>query len=165
MNIAEFNRLDDRELRATLERCCGASRWLVGMMALKPFESFESVQQQAEKVWQSLDETDWLEAFRHHPKIGDVNALRKKFASTAKWAAGEQGGASQSSDEILEELRQVNNEYEKKYDFIFIVCATGKSGAQMLEILKVRMKNDRPTELKNAAAEQLKITKLRLEKL
>ena len=108
---------------------------------------------------------DWLEAFAAHPRIGDLDALRKKFASTANWCAGEQAGVAAADEAVLTALADGNRAYEARFGYIFIVCATGKSAAEMLAILTARLANDPEVELKVATAEQAKITRLRLEKL
>ena len=94
-----------------------------------------------------------------------MNSLRKKYASTKALAAGEQSAVSQASEETLQALAQGNLDYEKKFGFIFIVCATGKSALEMLELLQARLPNTREQELLNAAREQHAITVLRLQKL
>jgi 2-oxo-4-hydroxy-4-carboxy-5-ureidoimidazoline decarboxylase len=155
-----------RELaRLDLERCCGSARWVERMLANRPFHTMEDLLTTAEREWAQLQEADWLEAFSHHPKIGDVDALRKKFASTAIWAAGEQSSVQQADEQTLQQLAAGNTAYERKFGFIFIICATGKSAGQMLDALQQRLPNDRSTELKIAAGEQAKITALRLKKL
>jgi 2-oxo-4-hydroxy-4-carboxy-5-ureidoimidazoline decarboxylase len=135
------------------------------MVRSRPFASRDALFEAADRVWQALAEPDWLEAFSHHPKIGDVKALAEKFKSTSNWAKGEQGGTSGAAPAILEGLAAGNRAYEGKFGFIFIVCATGKSAEEMLELLNGRLPNDRATELAIAAGEQAKITRLRLEKL
>jgi 2-oxo-4-hydroxy-4-carboxy-5-ureidoimidazoline decarboxylase len=155
------------EARAALARCCGARRWVDGMVALRPFRSDAGLFATAEAVWSEMGRDDILDAFSHHPRIGaDVEKLREKFASTASWSEGEQSGVSGASDETLLALRDANVRYEEKFGFLFIVCATGKSAEEMLAILRGRLANDDPErELRVAAAEQAKITRIRLEKL
>ena len=108
---------------------------------------------------------DWREAFAHHPKIGDVESLRRKFASTSVWTAGEQSGVVGAEEAVLTALAEGNAAYEARFGYIFIVCATGKSAGEMLEILQTRLLSGPRTELRVAAEEQKKITRLRLEKL
>jgi 2-oxo-4-hydroxy-4-carboxy-5-ureidoimidazoline decarboxylase len=165
MTLDEFNALDDGRAAEELTRCCGASRWTDFMLKGRPFKSRDAVLRAAEANWSVMGARDWLEAFEHHPRIGDKDALREKFAKTAAWAAGEQAGAAAADDATLEALAAGNAEYEDKFGFIFIVCATGKSAREMLDLLNARLPNLREAELKLAAAEQAKITKLRLEKL
>jgi allantoicase len=143
-------RADDSELRA----CCGSTEWVRRMIAARPMSNaFET----AEEIWSSLGEKDWLEAFATHPRIGE----RK----TSGWASQEQSGAASAASETRAALRDTNREYEEKFGFIYIVCATGKSAEEMLTIARERLANEREQELRIAAGEQLKITKLRMRKL
>ena len=135
------------------------------MDSLFPFPDEESLFIESEKIWFACNENDWKEAFTHHPKIGDIDSLKKKFGSTAQWASGEQSGVNVAAHDILEALAAGNEMYEKKFGYIFIVCATGKSAEEMLGILQARLRNSPETEIEVAADEQNKITKLRLEKL
>ena len=165
MTIEELDALSKERAREELERCCGATRWIDSMIAARPFGSKEGLLAAADRADAALSDDDWLEAFRHHPRIGDIDSLRKKFASTAAWASGEQAGTASASEEVLQGLAEGNARYEDRNGFIFSVCATGKSASEMLAILNERLGNDRATELRIAAGEQAKITRLRLEKL
>lgn len=160
-----FNNQPLPEVRAALTRCCGASEWVEGMLGLYPFASPQQVLSLSEQIADQLDERDWLEAFGHHPQIGDLASLRTKFAATAELAEGEQAGSLDATDQTLQELADYNQKYRQKFGFIFIICATGKSATEMLDALKARIDNDPETELRIAAGEQRKITRLRLEKL
>jgi 2-oxo-4-hydroxy-4-carboxy-5-ureidoimidazoline decarboxylase len=156
----------DDEARALLLRCCGARGWAERVLARRPFGSDAALFAAAEAAWAEASRDDVLEALAHHPRIGDsLDELRKKYASTASWAAGEQAGAQAASEETLEALRDGNRAYEARYGHIFVVCATGKTASEMLALLRARMNNDPGDELQIAAAEQAKITRLRLEKL
>ena len=135
------------------------------MVSRRPFRTAQELFLAAEEAWRGVEEKDLLEAFSGHPKIGDRGILKKKFSGPHEWAEGEQSGVASSADGILNELAEGNITYESKFGFIFIICATGKSAAEMLGLLRQRLKNPRPLELRVAAAEQAKITKLRLEKL
>ncbi len=165
MNIKQINILPRDELLIEFEKCCGSSTWVEKMVNSRPFYDADSLHEVSDKIWNSLSSQDYLEAFTHHPQIGDVDSLKKKFASTANWAGNEQKGASQASDEVLQQLKLGNDEYLKRFGFIFIVCATGKTAQQMLDLLNDRLPNDKAIELHNAATEQNKITHLRLDKL
>ena len=135
---------------------------------MRPYADIESVYQQSEIAFDELSRDDWRAAFSHHPRIGDVDALRAKFstlATTKEWAGGEQAGARAASDETLRALSEKNAEYESKFGTVFIVCATGKSADEMLQILEARLPNETDDEWQIAAIEQQKITRLRLEKL
>jgi 2-oxo-4-hydroxy-4-carboxy-5-ureidoimidazoline decarboxylase len=165
VTLAELNALPEDRARAELTRCCGASRWVDVMVKCRPFKDQDAVFKSCEATWTALLPRDWLEAFLAHPRIGGRDALREKFSATKDWAQGEQAGAAKADEAVLSALETGNAEYEDKFGFIFIVCATGKSAAEMLALLKARLPNDQATEMKNAAAEQAKITKIRLEKL
>jgi len=119
----------------------------------------------AEAVWNALSPEDWREAFTHHPRIGDKEALRQRFASTRGWAEAEQAGALAASEDVLDALAAGNRDYEERFGYIFIVCATGKSADEMLALLRARLAHDLEDEIRFAAAEQARITRLRLEKL
>lgn len=134
------------------------------MLDYIPVKSEQALIKLARMVWFSLSEKDWLEGFASHPKIGDLDSIRKKFSSTAAWSNSEQAGVNVASDDVIKGLAQGNSEYEKKFGFIFIVCASGKSAGEMLAILNERLKNERIVELKIAAEEHAKITALRLSK-
>ena len=127
MELDQFNQLDQTEMAAHLIRCCGASGWVSRMIDSGPFRSTAQLFETADDVWWGLTESDWLEAFRHHPKIGDIENLRQRFAQTAALSAREQAGVSDASEAVLERLAQGNRAYEEKFGYIFIVCATGKS--------------------------------------
>lgn len=165
MNIETLNALPEEELRTQLSHCCGSTYWVNGMIQERPFTSVQDLHLQADKIWATSTEADWLEAFTHHPKIGDIGSLRLKFAATATWASGEQQGVQQASDAVLTALAEGNDLYETKFGFIFIVCATGKSAAEMLELLQARLPNSRSQEIAIARDEQHKITHIRLDKL
>ena len=158
--MSALDAMDEDEARAALTRCCGASRWVEGMLRERPLG--DALLDKAREVWATMERDDVLEAFTHHPRIGaDLAKLREKFAATEAWSAGEQ-----SADEsTLRALRDGNLAYEARFGHIFIVCATGKSAAEMLSLLEARMDNDPDEELAVAAAEQMKITELRLHKL
>jgi 2-oxo-4-hydroxy-4-carboxy-5-ureidoimidazoline decarboxylase len=163
--VARLNALPPEEARAELLRCCGASRWADAMVRARPFRDSAHVLAEGERVWASTGSEDWHEAFRHHPRIGDISRLRERFASTASWSSQEQGGVAGAEEAVLQGLAEGNRAYEERFGFIFLVCATGKSASEMLALLRERMKNAPEHELRVAAAEQGKILRLRLEKL
>ena len=148
-----------------LTQCCASETWVKGMLAAMPFADAAAVEKSARDVAARLAPDDWLEAFAAHPRIGDVATLRERFANTKELAASEQAGVRQAKEETIAELARLNDAYFEKFGFIFIVFATGKTADEMLAILKSRLPNDPQDELPIAAAEQLKITLLRLEKL
>lgn len=165
MTLHEFNILPKQQLIEELTKCCGSSAWVNRMLPFIPADDMIELLEDAEDEWNKCSEKDWKEAFSHHPKIGDVESLAKKFASTAQWAVGEQSAVSIASKETIEALAEGNRLYEEKFGYIFIVCATGKPAEEMLMLLQSRLENKPEEEIQIAADEQNKITKLRIEKL
>ena len=147
MNTHLLNTQSSAQLFIDLEKCCGSSEWIKMIIAARPYKDIECLYQTSDNIWASLSEDDYLEAFTHHPQIGDIESMKKKFASTASWAENEQKGSSQASIAVLSALKIANQEYLAKFGFIFIVCATGKTAQQMLDLLNQRMPNDRSTEI------------------
>lgn len=166
MTPEAFNSLSQAVATETLATCCGAQRWVADMEGLRPFGSIEFLHTAAIATWyDQCGPKDWLEAFEHHPKIGDLKSLTQKFASTKEWAGQEQQSVNTATRTILEALAAGNTAYEQQFGYIFIVCATGKSAAEMLRLLQDRLSNDPETELRIAMGEQAKITAIRLNKL
>ncbi|MCP4872952.1 MAG: allantoicase [Proteobacteria bacterium] len=165
-DLSVINDARPRDARHLFERCCGATRWVEAMVAGRPYVSRAHLQGAAEAVWWTLDDADWLEAFTHHPRIGsDMESLRARFRGTADLSASEQAGVGQASELTLKALAKGNVDYEDRYGFLFIVCATGKSAPEMLALLRDRLDHDVGVERRLAAAEQAKITRIRLNGL
>ena len=162
--LAWLNGLPPEEATSELKKCCGSSAWVRGMLARRPFARLGALLEAADDVWWSLGPDDWREAFAHHPRIGESAAAAAPGARARGWSADEQRGVSSSPEEIRAALAVGNLQYERRFGHIYIVCATGRSAAQLLTFLHQRLTNDPATELRTAAAEQAKITKLRLEK-
>lgn len=165
ISLAELDGLPPERAAPLLASCCGSAAWVRGMLARRPFASLANALTAAEEVWWSLGPADWREAFAHHPRIGERTAAAAQNSRARGWSADEQSGASDSDDAVREALAEGNREYERRFDHIYLVCATGKSAADMLAILRERLANDPATELRIAAGEQAKITALRLRKL
>ncbi len=165
MRLAELNKLELSEIEYHLKQCCNAKKWYTSLANEFPFRNKESLLETSDKIWEDCDESDWMQAFEAHPRIGDVETLAKKFANTKEWAGNEQSGMDSANNKVIELLAEKNDAYFNKFGFIFIVFATGKSAQEMLDILEERLPNNRQDELKIAAQEQHKITTLRIEKL
>jgi allantoicase len=144
--------LDLRELH----RVCGSARWVEEFAKKRPFKSWDDMVEAAQKIWTKLDESDWLEAFSAHPRIGE----RKPG-----WSQQEQSGTRNASSDTMAALADANRDYEQKFGFVYLVCATGRSADEMLANCRERLANDRASEVRIAAEEQAKIIALRLEKL
>jgi len=135
------------------------------MADARPFLTLEHLFATAEDNWFSLSAVDHLEAFASHPKIGETKPAPAQGERSAGWSSGEQQGVSTAAEDTKAALAEVNRLYHEKFGFIFIVCATGKTAEEMLAIARARVRNSVETELKIAAEEQNKITRIRLEKL
>ena len=141
-----------------LRRACGSTRWIARMVARRPFGSQPALLSAARQEWFALSKSDWLEAFSHHPKIGDTNALRQRFTTTHDLSEREQAGVRGASEETLATLAERNRAYEDRFGYIFIVCATGLTAEEMLARLESRLGNNPSVEIGIAAEEQVKIT-------
>jgi 2-oxo-4-hydroxy-4-carboxy-5-ureidoimidazoline decarboxylase len=165
MTLDKLNTLSPRDAVTFFRQCCGSAAWVSRMEQARPFRDRAALHAAALDTWKRLAHADWKEAFSHHPKIGDLGSLRAKFAATAHLAEGEQAAVAQTPEPVLRALADANALYEAKFGYIFIVCATGKTAEEMLAILKGRLDNVPGDEIALAAAEQAKITALRLDKL
>ncbi len=146
-------------------KCCGSREWARRFTAERPFENLDALIADADRVWWSLEPQDWLEAFHSHPKIGEKKAAAATAVEARQWSEDEQSGIRNSAQQTLVALAELNRAYEEKFGYIFIVCASGKSSEEMLAILRGRLENNADEELRIAAAEQAKITQLRLRRL
>lgn len=168
LTLDQWNKMPATEASQTILACCGSARWAKEIVGLRPFADLSALENIAFATWNTLDESDWLEAFSHHPRIGDINSSKpsnEKVVLSAAWARDEQNGSTTASNATLLELAAGNRAYEDKFHHVFLICATGKSAEEMLTALRMRIANDPATELRNAMAEQAKITQLRLRKL
>ena len=162
MTLDELNNLGPTDAQKAFIGCCHCERWATELSNSLPFDSIRSLFDKAASTWASATEAERLEAFSGHPQIGDMKALKNKYAENAN---REQGQIAEAEDSVLLALRDENLRYAERNGFIFIVCATGKSADEMLGLLRDRLCNDRQTELGIAAREQQAITRLRLQKL
>jgi OHCU decarboxylase len=164
LTLDQLNALPGEDATNSLLRCCGSTEWARRMVSRRPFRTPEDLESAADEVWRSLDGADWLEAFAAHPRIGE-REMPAAAAATSGWAVHEQSGAREATSETLARLATANREYEDRFGYRFIVCATGKNASEMLVMLEQRLPNNPDVELAVAAEEQRKITQLRLNKL
>ena len=165
VELALLNSLSSSQAEAEFLKCCGSRDWAQALVAARPFNGLNELIIEADRIWWSLNSRAWLEAFHSHPKIGEKKAAAPTAAEAQQWSEDEQSGFRNSAQQTLNELADLNREYENRFGYIFIVCASGKSSEEMLAILRARMENNAHEELRIAAAEQAKITELRLRKL
>jgi len=164
-SVNRLNELSANEAQAEFLKCCGSTKWAQEMTAARPFATEQELFIRADDISASLEDVDWLEAFRAHPKIGEKKAAIVQSHQEQKWSAQEQSGVSEASAGTISQLAERNRGYEERFGFIFIVCASGKSPDEMLAILNSRIDNEPRTELRIASEEQRKIARLRLQKL
>jgi OHCU decarboxylase len=162
--LARWNDLRPDKAAEEILPCCGSKAWAREMATRRPILNEAALLAASDQVWNTLPESDWLEAFRSHPRIGDSHAPASVPPQSAAWSSAEQQKVGTADEDVKAALAAGNREYEQKFNRIFIVCATGKSAPQILEILRRRLQNDEKTELHVAAEQQRQIAHLRLKK-
>lgn len=165
ITVGELDEMPESTAADVLADCCGSSQWVTEMLSARPFGSRDAVLSAADRIWTSLDASDRLEAFKHHPRIGEQAGAVSQGELGSAWSAGEQAKVASASENVLQALAAANQQYEQRFGYIYIVCATGKTPGQILELARQRLRNDAATELRVAAEEQRKITRIRLQKL
>ena len=163
-SLALWNQAPGAEAAREILPCCGSTAWAARLIERRPFADHASLLIGSDEIWRSLTPVEWLEAFRSHPRIGETSAGGQAPARSAAWSEQEQSRVADTDDHIRSALAEGNRAYEKKFGYIFIVCATGKSAAEILAILRRRMQNDKDAEIREAAEEQRLITQLRMKK-
>lgn len=162
--LARWNSVPAEDAVREILPCCGSRAWAGDMASRRPFSDVTTLLAASDETWSNLSAEDWMEAFRSHARIGESRATQPAPAQSATWSAQEQQKVAVAGDAVKTELAQANQEYEQRFRHIFIVCATGKSAPEILEILRHRLRNDGPTELREAAEQQRQITRIRLTK-
>jgi 2-oxo-4-hydroxy-4-carboxy-5-ureidoimidazoline decarboxylase len=161
--LMRWNSLDAESAAREILPCCDSSAWAGGMAARRPFTDAEELFEASDWVWAGLAEKDWREAFDSHPRIGQQHA-RAATAESLAWSSEEQRAVASQTDETKLALAEANRQYEEKFGRIFIVCASGKSAAEILAICNTRRNNSAADELLEAAEQQRQITQLRLRR-
>jgi 2-oxo-4-hydroxy-4-carboxy-5-ureidoimidazoline decarboxylase len=162
--LTRWNSLDPAAAARETLPCCGSQAWAVGLASRRPIADEASLFEASRRVWLALPPQAWQEAFDSHPRIGQRHAQAHTTGQSLRWSAQEQSTALSEDEATKLALEEANRRYEQKFGRIFIVCATGKTSAEMLAILETRMKNDAATELREAAEQQRQITQLRLHR-
>jgi 2-oxo-4-hydroxy-4-carboxy-5-ureidoimidazoline decarboxylase len=166
--LARWNAVPRAEAAKQILQCCGSTAWAHGMATRRPFQDEAALIAASDEMWRSLSESDWMEAFDSHPRIGGSSApnhsVRQSPSLSSSWSMQEQKEVANAVNAVKIALAEGNREYEHKFGRIFIVCATGKSPTELLEILQRRLHNEARTELYEAAEQQRQITQLRLRK-
>jgi 2-oxo-4-hydroxy-4-carboxy-5-ureidoimidazoline decarboxylase len=168
--LARWNDASFEAAAAQILPCCGSKAWAREMTVRRPFQDEAALMAASDDAWYKLNESDWIEAFQSHPRIGESSALNSSpnsathGTSSLAWAKQEQKEVAEAGDAVKIALAKGNHEYERKFGRIFIVCATGRSATELLETLRQRLQNDAGTEFQEAAEQQRQITQIRLRK-
>jgi 2-oxo-4-hydroxy-4-carboxy-5-ureidoimidazoline decarboxylase len=161
--LARWNQLSIEEAEAEIVACCGSTAWAAAMVDRRPIANEAALLAVSDEVWSKLAAADWRQAFRSHPRIGE-SVSHPPTGQSAAWPAQEQRKVADADDAVKIALGEGNREYERRFQHIFIVCATGKTAPEILAILRQRLHNDAATELREAAEQQRLITHIRLKK-
>ena len=164
-DVATFDRMPSSEAALLLRACCGATRWVDGMLARRPVGAIRALLAAADEVWATLGPADWREAFDHHPRLGEARSAVAQDERARAWSSGEQAGIRDAASDVRTSLAAANAAYEARFGFICIICATALGASELLTLTEERMANEPEEELPIAAEEQRKITRLRLLKL
>jgi 2-oxo-4-hydroxy-4-carboxy-5-ureidoimidazoline decarboxylase len=160
--LARWNTLSADEAAREVLPCCGSEAWARDLAAARPIPDEATLLKTSTRIWNSLPEADWQQAFDSHPRIGQQHA-RSATAQSLQWSSHEQ--STLSSDEATKHaLAEANRRYEDRFNRIFLICATGKSTPEILTNIELRMCNDPATELLESAEQQNQITHLRLQR-
>lgn len=162
--LARWNQLPLADAVHEIAPCCGSKSWAQCLANRRPIATEVLLVASSNEIWRNLSRSAWLEAFDSHPRIGESADKAPVVAGAAAWSQQEQSNVSTADRTVKANLVAANRAYEEKFGHIFIVCATGKSAAEILAILHRRMQNDTNAELQEAAEEQRQITQLRLQK-
>jgi 2-oxo-4-hydroxy-4-carboxy-5-ureidoimidazoline decarboxylase len=162
--LARWNALDPADAAREVLPCCGSQAWTIALAAQRPIADEASLIQISSAIWLALPEEEWHEAFSSHPRIGQKDPQAHATKESLNWSSNEQYSALSADDATKLALEEANQRYEQKFGGIFIVCAAGKTPAQILAILEARMQSDAVTELREAAEQQRQITQLRLHR-
>ena len=162
--MARWNFLPIAAAVSEILPCCGSRAWADGMVKRRPLLDAATLVAASDEIWRSLAASDWLEAFRSHPRIGESRAPKTVSPQSAAWSEQEQRNVAEAGESARIALAEANRAYERRFNRIFIVCATGKSPAEILKILQLRLENDDETELQEAMEQQRQITQIRLRK-
>jgi 2-oxo-4-hydroxy-4-carboxy-5-ureidoimidazoline decarboxylase len=162
--LARWNSLPLEEAANEILSCCGSKTWAQGMATRRPFSDVTTLLAASDETWGNLTAADWMEAFRSHPRIGESRPVKAASTMSQSWSAQEQRQVAAAGEDSKTAMADANRKYEERFGHIFIVCATGKTAPEILEILQRRLRNDEHSELREAAEQQRQITNLRLTK-
>ena len=156
--LAAFNAAASEAAERDVLACCASGTFAKAIAGGRPYRDPAALQHAVDAEFTALSWEDIVESMNAHPRIGERTAA-------AGWSAAEQSGAAAASDEVRRDLAEGNVAYEERFGHLFLICASGLSGPEMLNQLRARLRNDHDAERAVVRAELRKITKLRMEKL
>jgi 2-oxo-4-hydroxy-4-carboxy-5-ureidoimidazoline decarboxylase len=165
VGVATFDVAPDDELRDRLHSCCAAEAWVEEMMVGRPYRSEAALYAASDHATAELDDSGLEQALAGHPRIGDAAAAHGGDGRSADWSRGEQAGVATAGAGVLAELAAANASYEQRFGHVYLVCASGRSAAELLAVCQARLDNDPETERGVVLGELAKINRLRLGKL
>jgi 2-oxo-4-hydroxy-4-carboxy-5-ureidoimidazoline decarboxylase len=156
--FGSFNAAPAQDAERTVLACCASGTFAKVIAAGRPYPDPVALLAAVDAAFEALSWDDIVEAMSEHPRIGD-RAVRGGMS------AAEQSGAAAASDEVRQALADGNLAYEQRFGHVFLICASGLSGQEMLDQLRARLENDEETERTVVRDELRKITRLRMTKL
>jgi OHCU decarboxylase len=150
-----FNELKKKEAIGALLLVCHSRKWATQVAAGRPYDDVDSLLVAADEIWMALD-PDALDA---HPRIGE------RGGKSAEFSKQEQAGVGDAGQDVQAAIAAGNAEYEERFGHVFLISAAGRSAEEILAALTDRLDNDPDTELRVAAEEHRRITRLRIERL
>ena len=159
-DLTGLNTAPAADVERALRDCCAAPRWAAAVTAGRPYSSAAALYDAADTALNELDEAEIDAALAGHPRIG-----ARPDAGHSASSDREQSGVSGSSAATLAALAQGNGEYEERFGHVYLVCADGRSGDELLAVLRQRLHNDPVTERATVRAELRKINRIRLGRL
>ncbi len=157
IGLDNFNALSERGQMHLLFEVCSSTIWARRVLAAAPFRDAQALYDRADRILAELPDAEIDAALDGHPRIG----ARADNPSSAR----EQARVADAADSVKEALAQKNREYEQRFGYVYLVCASGRSAEELLDILTDRLANDPDTERRVMRSELAKINRLRLERL
>src|SRR5215469_7272037 len=160
-----FNELPAGTARQALLECCSAPGWAEQMAAARPYASARDAIQRSGAIVATLTVTDLIAALAGHPRIGERPEAGDDLQQSAVWSSREQSGVDPGDTATRRALAEGNRQYEQRFGHIYLVSAAGRTGPELLDVLRDRLQNDPEDEWQVVRSELQKINALRLQRL
>jgi 2-oxo-4-hydroxy-4-carboxy-5-ureidoimidazoline decarboxylase len=163
--VVAFDVAPEGDVRDRLRSCCAAEGWVEEMVAGRPYRSEAALYAASDRATAELDDRGLDQALAGHPRIGVAAPAHGSDGRSAAWSRGEQAGVATAGADVLGALAAANAAYEQRFGHVYLVCASGRSAAELLAVCQARLDNDAETERTVVLTELAKINRLRLGKL